>query len=521
MSTWAFPETGPSVPLTEYTARFDDGAARVASLVAQTAVETDAILFDMRAAHDSIFSLAVDRQIVFSVQTRLFTDLAAKLAASLAAADFVVHRKVSKRNATDAAITATDVDGNTEMLEPVVSASDLASVVYPSADTGSVDNLIASVPSRSRGYALASGVRTYLSGYRADAAAATDDASATGAIARPWESSADELQTTATIIADTLRIASVFYCAQHAKADAPRVWIVSSFVYNGWSIPPFVAGRVNETYAKTIPAAYSGGPALKLTCSVDGIFTLTVSESGAPPIKLTKPSTETDPWGAVQQQPRTAAAAGFATDADARKPLNWDVAESVKFRAYQLQTEHLHECGTYVKCCVLDTIVVDDASGDYKFRWRYESGTYDNKPHELCGNVAKKDNGCKYFGHVEAAVPRLVRKAISNDAESRKQLRDELASSSPFTSTLVTVDDVTAHSTFVKEIETQVKAALSGKTVLPPYVLHACHSPTSGANSGRDDVPVIRMGAGGLWCTGQHALPATTGMLLASNAACA
>jgi hypothetical protein len=485
------------------------------ALVAQTAIETDAILFEMRAAHDNIFSLAVDRQVVFSVRTRLFSDLAAKLASALAASEFVVHRKVSKRAATSVAVTITDGSGNEGVYEPAALSTDFADVVYPSADTGSVDDLIAAVPSRSRGYALAGGIRTYLTGYRADAVGETGDHAAAGAIARPWETAADELLTTGTIIEDTARIAGVAHCAYHAVADVPRVWVVSRLVYNGWKIPPFVAGPERAGYSRAIRPAYAGGPSLKLVIKPTGEAELHVTSSSTPPMTLKQTATRFALWTAEQVSKPVAAAVGVVD----RTAVSWSVADSVQFAADLYPAEHLHACDSpFVKNAKLERVVVTD-KGESALEWEYESGVHNGKKTVRCGIVGS-DIACDGANYDEAAVPRLVRLASAGGAESRRRLRDELASASPFTSTLKTASDVTRYNTFVHDVKTVITQKLNNQAAARPYVLHACHNPTSGAPSGRDDVPVIRMGGEGLWCTGQHALAATTGMLLASNYAC-
>lgn len=521
-STWAWSNDKKTcVSLTEIDARFGDGQSRVNALVAQTAIETDAILFEMRAAHDNIFSLAVDRQVVFSVRTRLFSDLAAKLASALAASEFVVHRKVSKRAATSVAVTITDANGILGIYEPAAVSTDFADVVYPSADTGSVDNLIASVPSRARGYALAGGVRTYLTGYRADAAGAADDSAASGAIARPWETAADELLTTATIIADTARIAGVTYCAYHAVADVPKMWVVAELVYNGWTIPPFLAGQERAGYSRSIKAAYDGGPSLKLVIKPTGDAEIHVTSSSTPPIRLKKPDAadEFSQWKADQVSKPPALAVGIVDRAEMR----WSVSNSVHFKAHLVPAELLQKCGEYVKNSTLKDVVVD-SEGKYVLRWEYESGVHLGKKTINCGYVGRA-LGSDHANCTEAAVPRLVRLAAMGNTDTRRQLRDELASASPFTSTLKTAEDVAGYNTFVSNVKHVISQKMDGSHQIDgsaprPFVLHACHNPTSGASSGRDDVPVIRMGADGLWCTGQHALAATTGMLLASNYAC-
>jgi len=509
--------TTPHTQLTELDARFGDGQSRIQALVSLTSVETDAILFEMRAAHDDIFSLAVNRQVVFSVQSRLFSDLASKLASALAASDYVVHRRVSKRAATSLAVTITDADGMEGTYEPASASADLADVVYPSASTGSVGGLIAAVPSRARGYALAGGVRTYLTGYRADAVSAAPGDDAAAAIARPWETAADELQTLATIIADTARIAGVAHCAYHAVADVPKVWVVAQLVYNGWQIPPFVAGKCRESYSRNIKAAYAGGPSLRLVITPTGRAELHVTSSSTPPIILTQRDDQYAQWTANQVSKPSATAVGVID----RAAIQWSVQDSVQFKASLVPAEQLQACGNYVKNSTLDAVVIDD-TGDYMLEWTYESGTYQGKRTVRTDGVGTAMT-TKYATFTEAAVPRLVRLAASGGVEPRRQLRDELASATPFTSTLETAKDVDNYNKFVddvkKEIESKLKCTEDG--TLNPFVLHACHNPTSGASSGRDDVPVIRMGVDGLWCTGQHALAATTGMLLASNYACA
>jgi hypothetical protein len=516
----ANPEFDRAIPVVERGAQFSDGTARALAFVAQLSLETDAILFDMRTAHDSVLSMAVNRQVAMSVRTRLFSDLAAQLTASMADAGFEVYQRPRNRAAmSSAAVTITTTTGEQIMMEPVDVEADMVPVVYPSDEGTTVNDLIASVPSRARGYELSGAIRTYLSGYREDNAALAGAApaepgdSAAGLAARPWESSADELQTTDKIVDDTARIAGIAWCGLRAEADVAKVWVVTEFVFKGFTIPPFIAGRENGHFRRVFPATGAGYsvPELILTCIPRGaelLWTLEVGDSDTPPyeLRLTNPAQ----WHAFQvnaANPR----------AQAPQRTEWNVDGSIQFCAKKYNFEHLHENGGTVVNCTLDSVVLTDTGDDYDMVWAYEHGTVTGNRTVRCGvllnDVAHR---CGHFTSVEAAVPRLVRRAKLGTANARQQLRDELASAAPFTGTLQTMHGIGAYNTFLAAIKLQVRDKLS-----TAFELHACHNPTSGANSGRDDVPVIRMGFDGNWCTGQHALAATTGMLLASRDGCA
>ena len=456
-------------------------AAAGSTILQQLAQETDTILFDLRAAHDSVLALAVNQQVVQDVRAKLFDQLGGQLADVLTAAGFVVLRKTKTSRDADCVTLKRvhdEMDGSNPPLEqylvPALNEGDLASTVYPAESQETVDDLIRAVPSRARGYQLAGSVRTYLSGFRDDPGAAPAPGGA-ALPARPWDSDGSDLLSTEAILDEAEAIASVAIAALRKVASAD-VWLVSTLDFRGLKVAPFVSGPVAASHKFSVPPPYKNAPSLQLAYDHGmGIFSF-VSVGGDAPPTAVYTSQAGEKWQSFQRVSATESI--LLTD--------------VVFEAFAISKTHLHSApGGYTTATLLG---VDSHS--HQMRWQTPHGnvlcgTMDTKL-PVCWATQTQNGACCN----EAAVPAVAREAGSGVDEAGRQLR-ELMTSWP-----VPAKD--------HDFRNVIKAKLENT-----YELHAYHGTSHSVASGRNDVPVVRIGGAQHWFTGQHTLSSTTGMMLA------
>lgn len=453
------------------------------SILQQLAQETDTILFDLRAAHDSVLALAVNQQVVQDVRSKLFDQLGGQLADVLTAAGFVVLRKTKTSRDADCVTLKrvhsemSDTDLPEQYLVPALNEGDLASTVYPAESQETVDDLIRAIPSRARGYQLAGSVRTYLSGFRDEPAAATAVQGQGDAAlpARPWDSDGSDLLSTEAILDEAEAIASVANSAIR-KVSSSDVWLVSKLDFRGLKIDPFVSGPVNAAHTFNVPPPYQNSPSLRISYDHNREVFLFNAVGGDAEVAAVYARRAGDKWQCFQR----VSAAESTPIAD------------VVFDAFSISKTHLHSVpGGHTTATLIG---VDPQT--QQMRWQTPTevvlcGTMDTKL-PVCWATPTQNSACCN----EAAVPAVAREASGGADEAGRQLRDLM------TCWPAPVRDQDFRDVIKSKLETT-------------YELHAYHGISHSVASGRNDVPVVRIGGGKHWFTGQHTLLSTTGMMLA------
>lgn len=458
--------------------RGKDGAQDTAFLQ-QLALETDTVLFDLRAAHDSVLALAINHQIVQDVRAKLFEGLAGKLSDVLTAAGFVVLREVKNASAGSTVTlkrvhSAMETPGPEHYLVPAMHEADLASTVYPAASQGAIEDMVRSIPSRARGYQLAASVRAYLSGHRDDAAAGPN-----GEVpSRPWGADGSDLLSRAAILDEAETIDTICKAALTRTVD-DNVWLVTKLNLRGFSVPPFVSGSTVVSHTHNVPAPFSGAPTLSVLFDY-GRRRFEFRETGDAPTR-TFAVREHNKWVCYQQ------ALGQQTRV---------IVVDVQFSAMPMSTSHLHNVdGTGYTPSTLIGVTKETN----ELRWQCTDCVV------LCGSAIDGHTTCwataaqNAASCSEALAPHLARRAAANDATASQKLRNLLTQWPP------------------SKRDSHRRAVIS-KKLDDGYELHAYHGAMISVASGRNDVPVIRIG-GESWFTGQHTLAATTGMMLARRIA--
>ena len=435
------------------------------ALEVRLALETDTILFDMRAAHDSVMALAVNQQIVSEVRSKIMGELSGKLVAALQKNGFMVYRKVTG-GAAEADNTVRvkrvhsemDADDPGDVMVPAFGEAALLRTVYPPASQETVQDLIQSIPNRSRGYQLSGAVRSYLSGYRE-----TDDSESKTTPSRPWESAGDFLISDSAIVDDALHVAHVAvtalrYAKQKSKYAAKLMYQGVRF---GWEL----AGFTSESHTHTFKSAYNNAPVAKFAFDFPTqTFTITV-ETLTFEYNLTKQKMFQKLGGSRYRE----------------------ILDST-FTVEQVPVSHLHNNNMFAVPATLVGIELKDDE-EYIPLWTV-NGMVQTCGAKCWGHDKQKNEACVR----ECRVPELARLAQNGDAAASVQLRDLLAEFP------------------LKNASRQLKRIrpILCKKLESGYRLSAFH----GAIPEMSDPPVVRIG-GPWWFTGQHTLGASTGIMLA------
>lgn len=509
------------------------------------AVETDAILFDLNTAHDSILDLAVNERVVDAVKTEMRNnlaehlqgrldesrllvlrkmdaapnDLCVSLKRTLEPADdgLVVHRppKVLKCNLFGKSVAWPPLS---ETFTPQVDRSALVDAVFPPMSTDSVQALIQSLPSRKHGYNLKGAVRSYLSAFRGT------ESSEAGK--RPWEVSMSHMTSPAEIVKSAVQILQAKQAAEMAT-DETNFAIVAGITFKGLPTGPFLLDEHAET---RVPSYANAIPDITVVPVAIGEWQLNMSGFSLAPIIATE---KTDALGTfectqtsivlkdvafyIKRLPSTHFHAPHTSDSeqvydfrpDATRRCRWYDYKSKKVlgnASLKTAAPWVQSTLTFLSQTERRALLMAGKTPEIN-RIYWETTTGVKFP---CGAIHDADNipeqTCKQVP--ETIASRTLR--MGDDVASNDILRAEMTQKIPFYKYL-TFEQQDYLEAERKRAEPELERLLGPRGNV--FTLVAYHEPLVGPS----ELSTIEMGQAPQWCVGQHALASTTGIMLAAR----
>jgi len=509
------------------------------------AVETDAILFDLNTAHDSILDLAVNERVVDAVKTEMRNNLAEHLQGRLDESRLLVLRKmdaapndlcVSLKRALEPAddglvvhrppkVLKCNLFGKSvawpplsETFTPQVDRSALVDAVFPPMSTDSVQALIQSLPSRKHGYNLKGAVRSYLSAFRGT------ESSEAGK--RPWEVSMSHMTSPAEIVKSAVQILQAKQAAEMAT-DETNFAIVAGITFKGLPTGPFLLDEHAET---RVPSYANAIPDITVVPVAIGEWQLNMSGFSLAPIIATE---KTDALGTfectqtsivledvafyIKRLPSTHFHAPHLSNSKPMYDFRPDATRRCKWYDYKsdkiLGNADLKTAAPWVQSTLTflsqterRALLMAGKTPEIN-RIYWETATGVKFP---CGAINDVDKinkqTCKQVP--ETIASRTLR--MGDDVASNDILRVEMTQKIPFYKYLTfEQQDVLEAQRTVAESELESLLGPDSKV----FTLVAYHEPLVGPS----ELSTIEMGQAPQWCVGQHALASTTGIMLAAR----
>jgi len=516
-------------------------------VLSRLAVETDAILFDLNTAHDSILDLAVNERVVEAVKTEMRNNLAEHLQGRLDESRLLVLRKmdaapndlcVSLKRALEPPddglvvhrppkVLKCNLFGKSvawpppsETFTPQVDRSALVDAVFPPMSTDSVQALIQSLPSRKHGYNLKGAVRSYLSAFRGT------ESSEAGK--RPWEVSMSHMTSSAEIVKSAVQILQAKQAAEMAT-DETNFAIVAGITFKGLPTGPFLLDEHAET---RVPSYANAIPDITVVPVAIGEWQLNMSGFSLAPIIATESTENLGTFKCTQtsivlddveffikrlpsthfHEPHTSGGAKakvYDFRPDATKRCKWyDYTSNRIVGNPELKADApwVHSTLTFLSQTERRALLMAGKTNEIN-RIYWETATGVKFP---CGAIDKRakitEQTCNQVA--ETIASRTLR--MGDDVASNDILRAEMTQKIPFYKYL-TLEQQDILDAQKKTTHAELDTLLGPKSNV--FTLVAYHEPLVGPS----ELKTIEMGQAPEWCVGQHALASTTGIMLAAR----